>query len=66
MFTALWIVNTMPVKIAAVSATPSDWTPITSISRTTRRRYFGGSARLRRTRPASRPTPPYQTTVRLR
>ena len=66
MLTALWIVKTMPVKIAAVSATPSDCTPITSISWITRRKYFGGSARLRATWPVSRPTPPYQIAVRLR
>src|SRR2546422_1783533 len=66
MFTALWIVNTIPVKIAAVSATPSDCTPIDSISRRINRKYLGGSARLRMTRPVRRPSPPYQTTVRLR
>src|SRR2546425_11050196 len=66
MFTALWIVNTIPVKIAAVSATPSDCTPIDSISWRINRKYLGGSARLRMTRPVRRPSPPYQTTVRLR
>src|SRR5881396_2455195 len=65
MFTALWIVNTIPVKIAAVSATPSDCTPIDSTSRRTSRKYLGGSTRLRITRPVRRPSPPYQTTVRL-
>src|SRR5213078_4237320 len=66
MFTALWIVNTIPVKIAAMSATPSDCTPIDSTSRRTSRKYLGGSPRLRITRPVRRPSPPYQTTVRLR
>ena len=66
MFTALWIAKTMPVKIAAVSATPSERTPITSISLMTRRKYFGGRARLRATCAASKPRPPYQIAVRLR
>ena len=64
--TALWIVKTIPVKVAAVSATPSDRTPMVSTSWTTRRKYFGGNARLRNTVPVSRPTPPYHTAVRLR
>src|SRR3989338_6969791 len=66
MLTALWIVNTMPVNTAAMSATPSDCTPMTSTSRTTTRKYLGGSARLRQTRPVRRPTPPYQIVARLR
>ena len=66
MFTALWMAKTMPVKIAAVRATPSERTPITSISLTTRRKYFGGRARLRATCAVSRPTPPYHIAVRLR
>src|SRR3990172_5345338 len=56
MLTALWIVNTMPVNTAAM----------TSTSRTTTRKYLGGSARLRQTRPVRRPTPPYQIVARLR
>ena len=56
----------MPVKIAAVRATPSERTPITSISWITRRKYFGGSAALRITCAVSSPTPPYHIAVRLR
>src|SRR5438552_16950443 len=65
MFTALWIVNTIPEKSAAVSATPSNCTPIDPIARRINRKDLGGSARLRITRPVRRPSPPYQTTVRL-
>src|SRR3972149_3943130 len=61
MLTALWIVNTMPVNDTATSATPSDRTPMTSISCTTRRKYFGGSARLRGTRPVRQPAAPHPT-----
>ena len=56
----------MPVKIDAVRATPSERTPITSISTTTRRKYFGGRARLRSTWAVSSPTPPYHMAVRRR
>src|SRR5205809_2008857 len=66
MFTALWIAKTMPVKTAAVSATPTERTPMTSISLITRRKYLGGSATLRATCAVSSPTPPYQIAVRLR
>src|SRR6266540_3965056 len=66
MFTALWRAKTMPVKIAAVRATPSDRTPRASISCRIRRKYEGGSARLRSTRPARSATPPYHNTLRVR
>ena len=66
MLTALCSANTMPVKIAAVSATPSERTPIVSISSRIRRKYFGGSARLRKTWAVSSPTPPYHRAVRRR
>src|SRR5438105_15929924 len=66
MFNAVWSVNTIPVKIGAMSSTPRDCTPIDSTSRRTSRKYLGGSARPRITRPVRRPSPPYQTTVRLR
>ena len=66
MFTALCSAKTMPVKTEAVSATPSERTPMISISRTTSRKYLGGSARLRNTWAVSSPTPPYHMAVRRR
>src|SRR5690242_18148747 len=60
MFTAVWRASTMPVNSAAVSATVSERTPMRSISRATSQKYEGGSVRLRTTRAASRPSPPYQ------
>src|SRR5258706_6716550 len=65
MFTALWRAKTMPVKIAAVRATPSDRTPRVSISCRISRKYEGGSARFLRTRPARSATPPYHSTLRV-
>src|SRR6185503_20873788 len=61
MFTAVWSARTMPVKSAAVRATVSERTPMMSTSRATSQKYEGGSVRLRTTRAASRPSPPYQT-----
>src|SRR4029453_7112774 len=58
MFTALCRANTMPVKIEATRATPSERMPMVSISTMTSRKYFGGRARLRRTWAADNPTPP--------
>src|SRR5262249_24632905 len=66
MLMALWRAKTMPVKIAAVMATPSDCTPMISVSRTIRRKYAGGRARLRATCAVSSPMPPDQVAVRLK
>ena len=66
MLMALWSAKTMPVKIAAVRATPSERTPMISISRTISRKYGGGRVRLLATCAVRRPRPPYHIAVRLR
>src|SRR5260370_1297964 len=63
MLTPLCRASTIPVKLAAMRATPAERTPMTSISWTTSRTYLGGSARFRATCPVRRPRPPYHATV---